>query len=228
MCEVRLRETLLDVKVTGISVIKDLDLVLAGVGGNLEIYSATDFRKLSQSRLFGGASIHGFAACPSHGSQIVIWGGKHWILIELIKNGDYKIRVPEQTAQDWLHDCQWIDQGSLRQLTAHNQVLVQPLEPVSDPPTKITCEEKCILYSGILVGQGLVLAGTVFSEIVIWNSTGAESEAKVLHRLQGHEGVIFSVSFNADSKILGSTSDDRSTRLWKVKFQVIFQINILE
>ena len=41
-------------------------------------------------------------------------------------------------------------------------------------------------------------------------------DCPVLHRLVGHEGVIFSVNFNADTSMICTTSDDRTARLWMV------------
>ncbi|XP_076278928.1 trafficking protein particle complex subunit 31 isoform X2 [Lasioglossum baleicum] len=38
----------------------------------------------------------------------------------------------------------------------------------------------------------------------------------VLHRLQGHNGVIFSVIYNPITKLICSTSDDRTIRLWTI------------
>lgn len=92
---------------------------------------------------------------------------------------------------------------------------------------EIICEEKCILYSGIIVSgkyDTTLLAGTVFQELVIWsfsnslrNSSYNSKIAKpVIHRLRGHEGVIFSVNFDQKSRLISTTSDDRTTRLWKV------------
>ena len=92
---------------------------------------------------------------------------------------------------------------------------------------EVMCEEKCILYSGILVyGQceTTILAGTVFQELVIWsynNSSEASLDKSMMaqpvtHRLTGHEGVIFSVNFNANCRLISTTSDDRTTRLWKI------------
>ncbi len=92
------------------------------------------------------------------------------------------------------------------------------------------CEEKCILYSGQLVqeqsGKGVVaLSGTVFSEIVVWRAdkdlageiSGEPVEATCMHRLQGHEGVIFSVQYCPTLSLICSTSDDRTARLWQVR-----------
>jgi WD40 repeat protein len=41
-----------------------------------------------------------------------------------------------------------------------------------------------------------------------------------LHRLKGHEGVIFSVKFSVDHSMICTTSDDRTARLWKVETPV--------
>ena len=73
----------------------------------------------------------------------------------------------------------------------------------------------------------MVLAGTVFQELVVWSAgqcktsgliqASATLESSVMHRLKGHEGVLFSVAFNQASKMISTTSDDRTTRLWKIK-----------
>ena len=73
----------------------------------------------------------------------------------------------------------------------------------------------------------MVLAGTVFQELVVWSAgqyntsesiqTSATVESSVIHRLKGHEGVLFSVAFHQASKMISTTSDDRTTRLWKIK-----------
>ena len=73
----------------------------------------------------------------------------------------------------------------------------------------------------------VVLAGTVFQELVVWSAgqyeksgsiqTTATVESSVMHRLKGHEGVLFSVAFHQASKMISTTSDDRTTRLWKIE-----------
>ena len=89
----------------------------------------------------------------------------------------------------------------------------------------------CITYSMSFYGWNdnsteLILAsGTVFHEILLWNVVDAtddlDLQGKIVinrqetHRLKGHQGVILSVQFSEDGKLLGSTSDDRSVRLWK-------------
>ena len=82
------------------------------------------------------------------------------------------------------------------------------------------CPEECILYAGdILVreGQTIIASGTVFRSILIWDA----DDCQMLHRLQGHTGVIFDVRFlqSNEQQIapleLVSVSDDRSIRVWK-------------
>lgn len=77
-------------------------------------------------------------------------------------------------------------------------------------------------YSGLIIGESwqhlLLAAGTVFNQIVTWGTKGQETGGccKVLHRLTGHKGVIFSINFNWEKRLLASVSDDRSLRLWRL------------
>ena len=95
---------------------------------------------------------------------------------------------------------------------------------------EVLCEEKCILYSGTLVlgnSTTTALAGTVFQELIIWSLDNATKsmtitenktvEQPVLHRLKGHEGVLFSVTLDLKYNLISTTSDDRTTRLWKIE-----------
>ena len=65
----------------------------------------------------------------------------------------------------------------------------------------------------------LLASGTVFNQVLVWNVKGQrnkDGKTEVLHRLTGHEGVIFSIDFNKVGSLIASVSDDRSIRLWKV------------
>ncbi|XP_015190391.1 PREDICTED: WD repeat-containing protein 6 isoform X2 [Polistes dominula] len=65
----------------------------------------------------------------------------------------------------------------------------------------------------------VIFSGTVFQEILIWKldyATDHDKNAKILHRLIGHKGVIFSVIYDPNTSFICSTSDDRTVRLWKV------------
>jgi len=103
---------------------------------------------------------------------------------------------------------------------------------------KITCETRCITYSMSFFimnteddlddnGDLMVASGTVFNEILVWSVysprdkcvTGdRQQETKVLHKLKGHEGVIFKIRHHQTSngeQLIASTSDDRTVRLWE-------------
>ncbi|XP_059045644.1 WD repeat-containing protein 6 [Achroia grisella] len=99
-------------------------------------------------------------------------------------------------------------------LTAHNVVQIWDTATQS-LSAQYTSKENSILYSGLLVplqDDVLVLAGTVFSEVIIH----ACKIEKPLHYLKGHKGVIFSISCNQEKRLIVTTSDDRSVRIWSV------------
>ena len=105
-----------------------------------------------------------------------------------------------------------------------------PGSPVGGPdtvtstilPRKVYCPEKCILYSGLVASytdqEVTVISGTVFQQLVVWNvrSRNGVSESKtpsqqqtqeegqIVARLEGHEGVIFSVQYK--NGVIVSTS----------------------
>ncbi|XP_071505459.1 tRNA (34-2'-O)-methyltransferase regulator WDR6-like [Diadema antillarum] len=104
--------------------------------------------------------------------------------------------------------------------TAHNAVLLWHVD--GRHVSKIVhCQENCILYSARFIGQtwsSLVLAaGTVFNQVVLWRPCGpVDDSGRVIvdHRLEGHQGVIFDITYNHELQILTTVSDDRSIRLW--------------
>lgn len=68
-------------------------------------------------------------------------------------------------------------------------------------------EAYCLLYSGDLT-KDLVVAGTVFRSILVWQIDSGQ----LLRKLEGHTGVIFDVAIINNS--VASVSDDRSVRFW--------------
>ena len=81
---------------------------------------------------------------------------------------------------------------------------------------------KCIVYSMAFTLSNnsiMIASGTVFRQIIIWkinyNNDFIKDNNSLI--LKGHEGVVFSVHFNDDNKLC-STSDDRTTKLWKFDF----------
>ena len=214
----KLREVVTYVKVTALKTVGDE--LLVGVGGNVEVYRGGN--KTSVIRVFKGAAVHGFVNVGN--GQIVAHGGKQ--LAELThESGAWMAMEPRVTrpAPDWILDVTTDAKPSehLLALTAHNNVVsVQE-------NTVIRCEEKCILYSGRFVAKdSIALGGTVFQEIVVWrygkrdggDDDYEDEDRPVLHRLKGHEGVIFCVDFSEERGLICSASDDRTARIWSVGF----------
>ncbi|KAL3277546.1 hypothetical protein HHI36_012890 [Cryptolaemus montrouzieri] len=82
-----------------------------------------------------------------------------------------------------------------------------------------SCNEKSMLYSAMIGYNSwddiIVFAGTAFGNLLIWKpSINNNKRCAVQETLKGHKGVILSVDFNEDQKMLCTTSDDRSSILW--------------
>ena len=140
-------------------------------------------KSVSRTRVFTAAYVH---TIKQLGDRILIIGGKSVALLKSGQNG-LTMNVRERVLDDWVWDCEMAD-GGYYFLTAHNTVIETDASLM--PRKRFGCEEKCILYSGVLVpGQRgedrtCVLAGSVFSQILIWEpgGDGNSTEAEVLHR----------------------------------------------
>ncbi|XP_065560001.1 tRNA (34-2'-O)-methyltransferase regulator WDR6-like isoform X3 [Artemia franciscana] len=136
-----------------------------------------------------------------------------------------KIQESCSSLEDWVQTIKWSSDGSLFCLLAHNYAMSLFHNDLS-VINVFVCEEKCLLYSGHIEGEDVsnmvLFAGTVFQEILIWSPTLQNSSAtcRVLHRLKGHQGVIFSLAYCQKRQLICSTSDDRSIRTWKVDFSM--------
>ncbi len=217
----------LDVSVTAICCLKKFSgLVLVGLGNRLELYR--DGLIISSKLIFSSssASIHGFVELSDAG-KILIYGAKQVCILEL--TSDSFGSSLETVSEDWIFAAKWMSEIEVLILTAHNRVLRLLVDNNEGTlllsPEVIQCEEKCILYSGQIVdsstleSEATILAGTVFRELIIWSvpKFKSSSDSSVLHRLSGHEGVIFSVRFCSESSLICTTSDDRTARLWSVE-----------
>lgn len=128
--------------------------------------------------------------------------------------------------QDWILDVCWLsgDKHSLLCVAvAHNSVLL--LDIVTGTVlVQRSCLEGCLLYSALLLvheswADTILVGGTVFNQLVLWKpgeESDPENKAPVVRRLQGHSGVIFSISYLQEKGLLASASDDRSVRVWGV------------
>ncbi|KAF6215252.1 hypothetical protein GE061_010004 [Apolygus lucorum] len=192
---------------THVTCLKFIDQFLfSGIGDTLHVFSkgTSDW-----------VSLLSFKACE--GKSICFL----WYKIAPSKS---RIRLLYTLAvQDWVLDCIWLNgEASIAVLTANNSVISYDLLLNAYTLSSTSyCSERCILYSGKLLGNTwddiTVLAGTVFSTIMIWTNDWDSTSVNVIHELEGHKGVIFSITFCELTRRICSTSDDRTVRVWDVE-----------
>lgn len=119
-------------------------------------------------------------------------------------------------------------------MTAHNEVVPFDIKDGEAGPKLVWSEAKFlsrpILYSTTVQWTGedevLVVAGTVFGEILVWKcwlGEGAKAP-ETLFVFTGHEGSIFGVAISPEvevvpgrkQRLLASCSDDRTVRVWDI------------
>ncbi|XP_045536034.1 WD repeat-containing protein 6 [Papilio machaon] len=192
------------------------EYVIAGIGSSLFIYKKDTLEVVTiHHKILDGQKIYGIESSKD-GSKLLIFGGKQFIIIER-SNGEFQLFnfSPGSICDDWLHSGTWLSDNEVGLLTAHNVVQIWDIskEPVLISQT--IGKDNSILYSGLLLpltDDVLVLSGTVFSQIIIYRC----KKEQPLHYLLGHKGVIFSISCCLKKRIIVTTSDDRSVRIWSV------------
>lgn len=194
-------------------------------------------------------------------TQIMIWGGCS-VCVAQIRNdeefsdpSDWRIQVSTWNAQveDWILDACFSPRASVSGsvtsyseavvLTSHNVLLSLriPLTLGTKHGNSVSIHRKVngprsILYSAHLIwpshGPGLVAAGTVYGEVLIWSFLFSEStlysnlgNSGILNnKFKGHEGSVFGVRISEEfssaefgtRRILASCSDDRTIRIWSI------------
>ncbi|KAJ8921999.1 hypothetical protein NQ315_008637 [Exocentrus adspersus] len=201
--------------VTAVKILKNH--YIAGVGGYVHVFDKKCRKFLAKHDAFEGQKIYGIIPNRDE-TKILLYGSRY---IKVILTGDKLAEESRNRAPDWILAAAWIHNSNSTQIVTvsmHNRVQVwsDNLKLLSEAK----CEEKCILYSAFVCYDKLeelvILSGTVFSEVLIWRPN-FEKDSPVLKRLQRHKGVIFSVHYNAASGYISSSSDDRSTVVWKPK-----------
>lgn len=197
--------------------------VFSGVGGYLKIFDLTSTRCVKELEVFRGHKIYGII--PNEEDYILIYGSKSVKIFTFSSVQDDVLLtcIANITLEDWILAAHWISSATQVVLvTAHNVTWLWSWKVIGGLNLKRSdCHEKCILYSATICGNDwsscVVFGGTVFREIVIWLPGDCiEGDQPVLHRLEGHDGVIFSLTWDWSSSSLCSTSDDRSIRLWTI------------
>nr|XP_050850545.1 WD repeat-containing protein 6 isoform X1 [Vespula vulgaris] len=201
------------------------DYIFVGIGCILHIFKKYEIYELEYKLNFNSNNIHGILKASNN--YLIVFGAKCLCIYDIDKTKD-TLLLKQTFDTIWFNDwiiavkCLNIDtQIFLIILFAHNNVYIYDIS--NKKYQYIWCEEKCILYGGSISGETIqdlvVFSGTVFQEILIWKlnyGTAHDKNMKVLHRLIGHKGVIFSVIYDPSAYFICSTSDDRTVRLWKV------------
>ncbi|KAF5308671.1 hypothetical protein FQR65_LT06132 [Abscondita terminalis] len=189
--------------------------VLAGIGGKLSIYDE-NFVNTKTITVFKGQQIFGIVP-NSIQTELLIYGENQ--LKILSSDNDYE-EIASFIFDDWTLSAKWINSdNNIATVSMNNNISLwsKDLHPLQT----VMCEERCILYSAHLVNDVwedlIVLSGTVFSQILLWRPV----RKKVLARLNGHKGVIFSIDYNPLTGVICSTSDDRSAMLWAASIEEI-------
>ena len=153
--------------------------------------------------------------------KVLVRGGKSIATVRIIISNDLvqfdkndwfensRDKRGERVQDDWIIASS-VDHQSVWMLTAHNKLMKHDSDLCVPGPGG-----PCILYSGFIhCPRGdydtdvVVMSGTVFGEVLIWNSEG-----DLINTLRGHDGVIFSVNYSRD--IIVTTSDDRSSIVYR-------------
>lgn len=219
--------------------------ILAGEDAWLKVYSTQDRRLCGQLRIFEEQPIHGISVSST--GDLLVWGGPAVSIVprksvELLSSSEDAPRPYEALACDWIQDGLISPYDSTRGVvvTSNNEIVpftvvsveVEKGQPLQPKPVwgGLLFLSRQMLYSATVQWAGpdevLVVAGTVFGEIVVWKcSLGREVHAmEALLVLKGHEGSIFGVAISPEvelvpgrkQRLLASCSDDRTIRIWDI------------
>lgn len=227
----------------------DQRYILAGEDVWLKVYTTQDHQPRGQLRIFAEQPVHGISISSS--GDLLVWGAASVSIVPstsvaLLISGEDAPRPYEAVACDWIYDARMSPYDGKRGVvvTAHNEVVPftvgyhQP-HTVGNPGAGAQPKpvwggllflSRPILYSTTIQWTApdcvLVVAGTVFGEIVVWKChLGGEVHGmEVLFVLTGHEGSIFGVAISPEvelvpgrkRKLLASCSDDRTIRIWDI------------
>nr|XP_033338866.1 WD repeat-containing protein 6 isoform X1 [Megalopta genalis]XP_033338867.1 WD repeat-containing protein 6 isoform X1 [Megalopta genalis] len=201
------------------------NLIFVGVGTTLHIFRADTFVLETKIDCLYPNNIHGIVEGPNN--KLAVFGANTFCTYHICINEE-TLQIKEDNNKEflnnWIITANWLTFSKcdyLVILSAHNSVYIYNTS--NKHYQEQWCKEKCILYAGFIFVKNnkdlVVFSGTVFQEILIWelNPINCTNKAmSVLHRLQGHNGVIFSVIFDPVTNFICSTSDDRTIRLWSI------------
>ena len=188
--------------------------------------------------------------------QALVWAGRSIVTLRIDSridsggHGDLSLELLNEThADSWILDACFYPPadnghdaiaGRAVVLTSYNVLYLLHIDEKGDNThghTRLCCVSsgpRSLLYSAHIVwlpeARGLVAAGTVFGEVLVWSfsakelhSTFSRVVSSHLHStFNGHEGSVFGVQISEYDpstlarRFLASCSDDRTIRIWDV------------
>ncbi|XP_034191161.2 tRNA (34-2'-O)-methyltransferase regulator WDR6 isoform X2 [Osmia lignaria lignaria] len=195
------------------------------MGCTLHVFGTDTYKLEKKINCLYPHSIHGIIEGPN--DMLAVFGANFLCAYNIQKNqGTLIIEevFSNKCFDDWIIAAKWLTSDGydyLSVLLAHNSVCIY--DSSKERSQNVWCKEKCILYGGSMFVKNqkdlVIFSGTVYREILIWEinySYSCIEISPVLHRLHGHNGVIFSVIYDPVTRLICSTSDDRTVRLWEV------------
>ena len=142
--------------VSSIQILEAHEIILLGIGGNVEIYDLSSHNCLQRLPIFKNSShyIHGFknrTIKPNEPEVITVFGGKSVRTLTINANRNISENVAlRYESSDWIMDIT-IYEGEVFIVTAHNNV--KQLDENFAGEKTVASEEKCILYSACFVND---------------------------------------------------------------------------
>uniref|UniRef100_A0A1B0ARY4 tRNA (34-2'-O)-methyltransferase regulator WDR6 n=1 Tax=Glossina palpalis gambiensis TaxID=67801 RepID=A0A1B0ARY4_9MUSC len=206
--------------------------IVTGKGNELHLYKRVDesiVEDVLNVKLKN--KIHGIEYYNTN--ILLIYGEMEFILVQWKTDCDEFEEFYRAQLTDWISGAILLDNAQIALLTAHSVILrfqYDWKQKTCDLLERVTCaDDKSTLYCTHLYGSLwddlIIFSGNAFGELLIWQPSLIHiNENKenlrnsfLLHRINAHNGVIFSIDYNAQNEILITTSDDRALKWWKVK-----------
>lgn len=206
--------------------------ILVGEGDRVYAYCLETLNQVGFQTAFTTSNVHGIRVVGKSLATCAVFGSRFLTImtaeVSPLSSVVFKVVLQPVMFDDWIWDVAWLQPEvgplvpgasvtTLALCFGHNRVAHWDWQ-AKQTLTVTSCSDYCLLYTAQLVGaswkQLIAVVGTVYREVLLWVPSQA-SPAPVLHRLSGHQGVIFSVSFHVPQRLLCSTSDDRSLRVYR-------------
>ena len=196
---------------------------MIGYGPYLTLVDEETFKENSRFLALPYRVIHKIVKSNHDPNLICVLGQKSFNIVKLNEDKQFSDAYGGLIElNDWIFDIHWYqnnDQLYLIIVLAHNQCVLFNLK-TKKIENVVYCEQKCMLYSAKIIdtkkfGQGslqnvFIASGTIYNQVLLWSPLTGRVHVK----LDGHDGVIFNISFQ--NNLLFSVSDDRSINVWKL------------